>query len=170
MYHESRLINYRQKSKEAHIYPPLLLFVASIASLQTAGLLQGSYWHFFPNLLHYALMPQAYSRVVSQWAGRDPQAAGDWLNKQPQGPQLDDARRSFATAIAARDPSGAFDWAKAVQDDAKRVAAYEQVYRTLNAKNPASASAALDQAGLPADVAAKVRESVAPKAPEATPK
>jgi hypothetical protein len=115
-------------------------------------------------------LPQAYSRVVSQWAGRDPQAAGDWLNKQPQGPQLDDARRSFATAIAARDPSGAFDWAKAVQDDAKRVAAYEQVYRTLNAKNPASASAALDQAGLPADVAAKVRESVAPKAPEATPK
>jgi hypothetical protein len=108
-------------------------------------------------------LPQTYTRVISQWAGRDPQAAGTWLNNQPQGPQLDDARRSFATSIAQRDPAGAFDWASAMQDDAKRMDAYQQVYRTLNAKNPATADSALNQAGLPPEVAAKVRASVAPK-------
>src|SRR4030095_8628771 len=108
-------------------------------------------------------LPQTYTRVISQWAGRDPQAAGTWLNNQPQGPQLDEARRSFAPSIAQRDPAGAFDWASAMQDDAKRMDAYQQVYRTLNSKNPATADSALNQAGLPPEVVAKVRASVAPK-------
>jgi hypothetical protein len=112
-------------------------------------------------------LPQTYSRVVSMWANRDPQGAGEWLNRQPQGPQLDDARRSFAVSIAARDAAGAFDWAKAMQDETKRVETYEQIYRTLNAKNPANAESALNQAGLPPEVAAKIRERAAPK-PEAT--
>jgi hypothetical protein len=33
------------------------------------------------------IVPQTYSQIASQWASRDPQAAGEWLNKQPAGPR-----------------------------------------------------------------------------------
>ena len=102
-------------------------------------------------------LPQTYSRVVSQWAQRDPQSAGEWLNRQPQGPQLDDARRSFAVAISGRDPAGAYDWVKAMQDENKRIDAYRQIYKTMESKNPANANTALEQAGLPSEVTAKIR-------------
>ncbi len=114
-------------------------------------------------------LPQTYSRIAMQWANRDPQAAGDWLNKQPQGPQLDEARRSFAVAVAGRDAAGAFDWVKAIQDESKQLDGYRAVYKSLSTKNPASADAALDGAGLPPEIAAKVRDSMKPKPAEGTP-
>jgi hypothetical protein len=107
-------------------------------------------------------LPQTYSQIASQWANRDPQAAGEWLNKQPAGPPLDQARSSFAFTIAERDPAGAFEWAKAITDDNSRESAYTSIYSRLLQKGPERANAALEAAGLPADLAAKIRENTKP--------
>ena len=93
--------------------------------------------------------PQLYDRVVMQWAGQDPRAAGEWLTKQPQGPELDGARRTFATIVAQRDPAAAMDWARSVQDENQRTESVGQVYQMWRGKDPKAADAALTGSGLP---------------------
>lgn len=95
--------------------------------------------------------PQLYDRVVMQWAGQDARAAGEWLTKQPQGPELDNARRTFATVVAQRDPAAAMDWARSVQDETQRAHSVGQVYQMWRGKDPKAAETALAASGLPAD-------------------
>ena len=95
--------------------------------------------------------PQLYDRVVMQWAGQDTRAAGEWLTKQPQGPELDNARRTFATVVAQRDPAAAMDWARSVQDETQRAHSVGQVYQMWRGKDPKAAETALAASGLPAD-------------------
>ena len=103
--------------------------------------------------------PQIYDRVVMQWAGQDARAAGEWLTKQPQGPELDGARRTFATVVAQRDPSAAMDWARSVQDQDQRTQSVGQVYQMWRGKDPKAADAALGAAGLPPDKLKELREA-----------
>jgi hypothetical protein len=106
--------------------------------------------------------PQIYDRVAGQWAFQDARAAGEWLMKQPQGPELDGARRSYAMAVVNKDAAGAMDWAKSVQKPEQREQAVEQVFQVWRGKDTAAAEAALESAGLPPEKVQKLKESKPP--------
>ena len=102
--------------------------------------------------------PQVYDRVVMQWANQDARAAGEWLQKQPQGPELDNARMSYARSIAQRDPAAAMDWARSVQNEKQRPDSIGTVYQMWRGKDPAGAEAALNASGLSAEQVKAIRE------------
>jgi len=106
--------------------------------------------------------PQIYDRVVMQWSNQDARAAGEWLTKQPQGPELDNARMTYARSIAQRDPAAAMDWARSVQDEKQRPDSIGTVYQMWRGKDPTAAEAALNAAGLSAEQMKTIREG--PKA------
>ena len=112
--------------------------------------------------------PQIYDRVVGQWAWQDSKAAGEWLSKQPQGPELDNARRTYAVSVAQKDPAAAMDWAKSVQKDDQREQSVGQVFQQWRTKDPAAATAALDASGLPADKIKQLKDTKAPEMKGAT--
>ncbi|MEO8352490.1 MAG: hypothetical protein ABI680_12210, partial [Chthoniobacteraceae bacterium] len=107
--------------------------------------------------------PGVYDRIAGQWGAQDPKAAGEWLMNQPQGPELDGARRSFARVVAQRDPAAAFDWARSVQDEAQRVESVGEVYQMWRQKDAAAADAALGSSGLPPAQVQQFRETKPPQ-------
>ncbi len=92
---------------------------------------------------------QTYQIIVSQWASHDPNKAGAWLGAQPQTPELDSARSSFATQVAHRDPESAMAWANTVTDENQRAHAVGQVFETWKRNDEAAALSGLDSAVLP---------------------
>ena len=102
---------------------------------------------------------RTYDQIVGQWAYRDPRAAAEWLTKQPQGGELDGARRTFAVIVAQRDPSAAMDWAKSVVDEEQRSNSVQQVYQQWRMKDEAAAEKALDGSGLTAEKITELREA-----------
>lgn len=113
--------------------------------------------------------PQLYDMVASQWAYMDARGAGEWLTKQPQGPELDGARASYSRVIAQRDPAAAMDWARAVQGEQQRTESVTAVYQMWRMKDAPAAEAALTAAGLPAAQLKQIREAPSPQATGATP-
>ena len=109
--------------------------------------------------------PQIYDRVAMQWANQDARAAGEWLTKQPQGPELDDARRTFASIVSQRDPAAAMDWARSIQDEDQRTQSVSNIYQMWRGKDSKAADAALAASGISAD---KVKEIQAVQAPQTT--
>jgi hypothetical protein len=107
--------------------------------------------------------PGIYDRIVGQWGYQDPKGAGEWLSKQPQGPELDGARRSYAMVVSQRDPAAAMDWASSVRDPEQRSQSVEQVYQQWRTKDANAANAALDKSGLPAE---RIKELMATPVPE----
>ena len=105
---------------------------------------------------------RAYDSVVGNWAWRDPRGAGEWMTKQSQGPELDSARRTFASVVAQKDPSAAMDWAKSVTDDEQRANSVQQVYNAWKKKDGTAADAALDGSGLTPERIEKIRGVVEP--------
>jgi|GEM_PF-1033329 len=112
--------------------------------------------------------PQLYDRVVGQWAWQDSKAAGEWLSKQPQGPELDNARRTYAVAVSQKDPSAAMDWAKSVQNPEQRTQSVEQIYQTWRGKDAAAADAALDASGVSEEDIKRMRAVIPPQKTNAT--
>lgn len=106
---------------------------------------------------------QTYEKVVGSWARNDPNAAGNWLNDQPAGPELDSAKSSFANIVTDRDPTSAMEWAKSISAEEQRGNAVEQVYNKWAKKDAPAAGAALDQSGLPAQKVISIRESFTTK-------
>jgi hypothetical protein len=104
--------------------------------------------------------PTTYSRIISQWSHRDPNGAGEWLNQQPQGPELDSARAAFARSVVKRDPVSAMEWAKTVEDETQRVHAVQQVYWQWKVKGAKAADSALDQSGLTGEQIEKLRKHI----------
>ena len=95
-------------------------------------------------------LPQRYQQIVTTWATRNPNAAGQWLNQQPPGPAQDQARSSFANIVARRDPESAMEWAKSITSQPVREGNIQSLYRQWHQKDPAAADAALATSGLPA--------------------
>ncbi len=108
--------------------------------------------------------PRVYDQIASQWGAQDPSAAGEWLMKQPQGPELDGARRSFARVVAQRDPAAAFDWARSVQNETQRTESVGQIYQVWRTTDPAAADAALSSSGLPPEQLQQLRDTKPPQA------
>ena len=94
---------------------------------------------------------QKYSTIIGSWAHQDPNAAGTWLNDQPQGPHLDDARNSFVFATAQTDPGSAMVWATTITEPTKRESATTVAYQAWKKKDQASADEALGKFGLSAE-------------------
>ncbi|MGI8605178.1 MAG: hypothetical protein ACR2OZ_19575 [Verrucomicrobiales bacterium] len=92
-----------------------------------------------------------YDTIASTWANQDANGAGAWLGQQPQGPELDKARASFARIAANRDPESAMEWAKTVTNEEQRRPAVEQVYKTWRKKDGPAAEQALQNSGLPSE-------------------
>ena len=92
--------------------------------------------------------PKSYSRIVSQWANMDANAAGTWLKEQPQGPQLDEARQSFVYATSQKDPQTAMSWAATITNPDLRFSATSTAYQTWKKKDAAAADQALGSSGL----------------------
>ena len=113
--------------------------------------------------------PRRYDMVVGNWAHRDPKAAAEWLTKQPQGPELDNARRSFASIVANRDPAAAMDWAKSVTNEDQRNAGVQQVYQAWRKRDAGAAEAALDASGIDPEKIATFREAAKAKPSPDTP-
>lgn len=106
-------------------------------------------------------LPRRYALIVNSWANRNPNAAGEWLNRQPPGPAQDEARGSFAMTVSRRDPESAMEWAKTISDENRRFGSIQMVYMQWAKKDPAAAEAALDAAGLPAERLQSIRQSAA---------
>ena len=103
--------------------------------------------------------PRTYDQIIGQWAYRDPRAAAEWMTKQPQGGELDGARRTFAAIVAQRDPSAAMDWAKSVVDEDQRSNSVQQVYQQWRTKDETAADKALEGSGLPTEKIAELRDA-----------
>lgn len=89
----------------------------------------------------------AYSNIAHSWGQQDPMAAGEWLNAQPQGPELDEARKAFARIIEERDPPGAMAWAASIGDEKQRAQALLSAHHRWQQDDPAAANAALKDLG-----------------------
>ena len=103
--------------------------------------------------------PQLYDRAVQQWAFQDAKAAGEWLAKQSQGPELDNARMTYARIVASKEPAAAMDWAKSVTKPEMRDMSVQQVYQMWKARDAKAADAALDSSGLSAELIDTIRKA-----------
>ena len=107
--------------------------------------------------------PRIYDQAIGQWAYQDPKAAGQWLTQQPQGPELDNARMTFATIVARTEPTTAMDWAKSVTKPDLREQSIGHVYTAWKGRDPNAAEAALNSSGLTPEAIDSMRKN-APKA------
>ena len=97
--------------------------------------------------------------MQTRMLAQSPRAAAEWLTKQPQGGELDGARRTFAAIVAQRDPSAAMDWAKSVVDEEQRSNSVQQVYQQWRTRDETAADKALDASGLAAEKIAEFRDA-----------
>ena len=102
---------------------------------------------------------QAYSNTISAWAKKDANAAGEWLGRQAQGPELDRALQKFATAVAEKDPESAMAWADTVSDESKRAEAVKEVYKYWVGRDKEAADAALAETQLSAEKIQELQSS-----------
>ena len=96
-------------------------------------------------------LPDAYATVVERWAWKDPDAAGKWLNQQPQGPELDKARKRFSSSIVLDDPEGAMVWAMTIVSPEAKIEAIREVYQQWSQLDAGAANATLENAELTGD-------------------
>ncbi|MCB1094438.1 MAG: hypothetical protein KDN22_02565 [Verrucomicrobiae bacterium] len=96
-------------------------------------------------------LPQSYQMITQSIASRDPAKAEAWINDQPQGPELDPAKNSYALTVAQRDPESAMALAKTITDENSRTETVGQVYKQWYQKDAAAADAALPESGLSAE-------------------
>ncbi len=106
-------------------------------------------------------LPGRYGTVVLQWAVRDVNAAGTWLREQPQGPQLDEARRTFVSVASERDPASAMVWAGTITDPVSRVSSMATAWQAWKKTDPAAADNALAAADLTDEQRNTVRNAAA---------
>ena len=111
--------------------------------------------------------PRIYDQAIGQWAHQDAKAAGQWLTQQTQGPELDNARMTFATIVSQKEPATAMDWAKSVTKPELREQSIGHVYMAWKGRDPNAAEAALNSSGLSAEAIGNLRKNV-PNAAEKT--
>ena len=63
---------------------------------------------------------RALGGILWQWTTQDPEAAGNWLNAQEKGPELDGAITGLAGAAFDEDPEASLSWATQISDDGLR--------------------------------------------------
>ena len=64
---------------------------------------------------------ESYYQLTMNWAQKDLNACGEWLNQQEPGAQLDRAIDQFSMAAAEKDVEAAFAWAAKITDEPLRL-------------------------------------------------
>ena len=64
---------------------------------------------------------ESYYQLTMNWARKDLNACGEWLNQQEPGPHLDRAVDQFSMAAAAKDVDAAFAWSAKITDEPLRL-------------------------------------------------
>lgn len=80
---------------------------------------------------------RSYYEVVSTWSRKDPNACGEWLNRQEPGPHLDNAINSFCMAVANKDIEAAFAWSAKITNEPVRLNSLRLVWsraRRINSR------------------------------------
>lgn len=62
----------------------------------------------------------AMQSVISRWASKDANSAGEWLRKQPAGKSRDSAISTLARTFSAEDPEAAIAWSAEITDEKNR--------------------------------------------------
>ena len=85
---------------------------------------------WYLNQAEHAGLPdhESYYQVAMNWARRDVNACGEWLNQQEPGPELDRAVDQFAMAAAEKDLESAFAWSAKITDETLRIHNLEFVW------------------------------------------
>jgi RNA polymerase sigma factor (sigma-70 family) len=95
--------------------------------------------------------PAALSSIMHRWTEIDLVGAGDWLGKQGNGPEVDGAKRTFATQAMLRAPQAAIEWANTITDAQQRMRTMQAVHRLWRNQDAAQAQAWLGGSGLSAE-------------------
>lgn len=90
--------------------------------------------------------------LVQEWAVMAPNACGEWLRKQPFGPDMDPAIEFFSQIIVRDDGESAVQWASRTSDPARRERLLQIVREKWSVVDPAAAAAAANRM-LPAEPA-----------------
>lgn len=86
--------------------------------------------------------PEQMEVVVAKWAGTEPDAAGEWLNKAPAGKARDSGFEVLAKHWTGGDPAKAWQYAASLSDFDKRVAVATEVFRAWEKTDRAAAEKA----------------------------
>ncbi len=96
---------------------------------------------------------RAVGSLIGNWANRDPNAAGTYVNSLPAGPVRDRAAQTFAQSISRYDPLTALDWASTLPDEKKlREKTTENVVRQWQRTEKRAADAWIESSDLPDEV------------------
>lgn len=106
---------------------------------------------------------RSYFEVVSTWSRKDPNACGEWLNRQEPGPHLDNAISSFCMAVAEKDIGAAFAWSAKMTNEPARLNSLSLVWsraRRINSRQ--EMWQVLERSPISADDRKKLEAKLAP--------
>lgn len=92
----------------------------------------------------------ALSSTIGMWAQSDAAAAGQWVNTL-NGELRDRALSGYSSVLANDNPSNALNWAGTISDPTIRTSSIDRIVRNWMQRNPADATAWVQQSALPAD-------------------
>lgn len=87
-------------------------------------------------------------KFVSDWAGADYQAAGEWLAATPDGPAKTAATATYASTLAPYHPATAAQWALTLPPGEARDRILPQIYQSWSKTDPSAATAFAKQNGI----------------------
>jgi hypothetical protein len=117
-------------------------------------------------LLSAAERTETMEQLVSAWAAIDPDAAGAWLDRQPDNSERWPAIAAFAAACTRLDSASALAWAQTIGDPALRDRTAAKLLATWHSTDPRAANAWLDSSALPPEAIGEWRDRLAIVPPE----
>lgn len=142
-----------EKSEPAHERTRLMDSLG-LAWLQTEPAQAADWW------IAHEPGPQTLIKIMNVWAHNDPNAAGEWLGRQPAGPDSDAARTTFARQVSELDPESALRWAETISDETLRESTIDHVYGDWRSRDAAAAHTFLQKSTWPEERVARLVPSV----------
>jgi hypothetical protein len=87
---------------------------------------------------------QSIGELTNDWVKKDPAAAANWINQQPQGEARDQSTSYLIEVIRDDQPAIAFQWAQSISNEEKRNKESAEIYETWKRINPEEAQKAMD--------------------------
>ncbi|RYD23983.1 MAG: hypothetical protein EOP88_01970 [Verrucomicrobiaceae bacterium] len=101
------------------------------------------------NIPEETVSKQVIPGVFFEWAGRDYQAAGEWLTQLEEGPVKISATNVYAYSLADHYPDDAARWALTLPSGENRDFLLPRIYGAWKKKDPAAAAVFAEQNGIP---------------------
>ncbi len=94
--------------------------------------------------------------VISRWAAKDAESAGDWLMQLPTSQGKDSALSTVAKKISSEDPESALSWAGNISDPKRRDRELESIARDWVRHDPKTAKIWISKSKLPEEIQKRV--------------